>query len=136
MNGPKCVIFRATVIEHASVYYKDDGGLSKEICLDEEAETRDSYSSALPECCACEEAKYELTFERLWSRNTHPKDFPTNVYTTRFSDIIGATHKYNYRCSGSTVFQLKAKFPDGENAMLMIRMISAFGVAEWRHRTV
>lgn len=70
--------------------------MSKEICLDEEAEIKDSYSSALPECCACEEAKYELTFERLWSRNTHPNQFPTNIYTTRFSDIIGATHKYNY----------------------------------------
>lgn len=35
---------------------------------------------------------FQLTFEGLWSRNTHPKDFPRNVYTTKFGDIIGATH--------------------------------------------
>lgn len=36
---------------------------------------------------------FQLTFEGLWSRNTHPKGFPRNVYTTKFGDIIGATHK-------------------------------------------
>lgn len=40
---------------------------------------------------------FKLTFEGLWSRNTHPKDFPTNSWLTRFSDIIGATHAIDYR---------------------------------------
>lgn len=38
-----------------------------------------------------------MTFEGLWSRNTHPKDFPSNSWLTRFSDIIGATHTVDYR---------------------------------------
>lgn len=48
-------------------------------------------------CCACQEAKYELTFEGLWSRHTHPKDYPSNRWLTRFSDIIGASHTADYR---------------------------------------
>lgn len=35
----------------------------------------------------------QLTFEGLWSRNTHPKGFPRNGFLTKFGDIIGATHK-------------------------------------------
>lgn len=73
----------------------DDGPLSKEFCED------DPVLDYLPTihnkiCCACSEAKYELTFEGLWTRNTHPKDFPTNNWLTRFSDIIGATHSTDY----------------------------------------
>jgi len=29
------------------------------------------------ECCACDEVKYEMSFAGYWSRQTHPKDFPT-----------------------------------------------------------
>ena len=36
-------------------------------------------------------------FEGLWSRHTHPKDFPTNEWLTHFSDIIGASHSSDYR---------------------------------------
>lgn len=36
-------------------------------------------------------------FEGLWSRHTHPKDFPTNEWLTHFSDIIGASHSADYR---------------------------------------
>ncbi|XP_031631654.1 spondin-1-like isoform X2 [Contarinia nasturtii] len=89
--GSGCVTFRATIIEHRDVWYMDDGPLTKEICEDEQVQD-DIISNVLEECCACSEAKYELTFEGLWSRNTHPKDFPQNVYTTKFGDIIGATH--------------------------------------------
>jgi spondin-1 len=38
-----------------------------------------------------------VTFEGLWSRHTHPKDFPTNGWLTRFSDVIGASHTVDYR---------------------------------------
>lgn len=38
-----------------------------------------------------------MTFESLWSRNTHPKDFPANNFITKFSDIIGATHSVDYK---------------------------------------
>lgn len=38
----------------------------------------------------------KMTFEGLWSSKTHPKDFPTSLWLTHFSDIIGATHDMNY----------------------------------------
>lgn len=68
----------------------DDGALSKTLCEDE-ADSIDP-DSIVAECTACDEAKYELTFEGLWSRNTHPKDFPDDGWRTKFSDVIGASH--------------------------------------------
>ena len=29
-------------------------------------------------CCACGEAKYLMTFNGIWSKSTHPKDWPEN----------------------------------------------------------
>ena len=48
-------------------------------------------------CCACDEAKYEVIFEGLWSKFTHPKDFPANAWVTHFSDIIGASHSSDFK---------------------------------------
>lgn len=47
-------------------------------------------------CCACDEAKYEVRFEGIWSKETHPKDFPENEWLLHFSDIIGASHSPDY----------------------------------------
>uniref|UniRef100_A0A6B2EI24 Spondin-1 n=1 Tax=Phlebotomus kandelakii TaxID=1109342 RepID=A0A6B2EI24_9DIPT len=94
--GSGCVVFRATVIEHRDVWYMDDGPLSKMLCEDEQ-DTIDVQPIIEDPCCACQEAKYEVTFEGLWSRHTHPKDFPSNRWLTRFSDIIGASHTADYR---------------------------------------
>ncbi|XP_059608919.1 spondin-1-like [Phlebotomus argentipes] len=94
--GSGCVVFRATVIEHRDVWYMDDGPLSKMFCEDEQ-DSIDVQPIIEDPCCACQEAKYEVTFEGLWSRHTHPKDFPSNGWLTRFSDIIGASHTADYR---------------------------------------
>lgn len=94
--GSGCVVFRATVIEHRDIWYKDDGPLSKMFC-EEEQDSVDVQPRIERECCACQEAKYEVTFEGLWSRHTHPKDYPSNRWLTRFSDIIGASHTVDYR---------------------------------------
>ncbi|KAJ0179252.1 hypothetical protein K1T71_004964 [Dendrolimus kikuchii] len=48
-------------------------------------------------CCACDEAKYEVTFEGLWSRNTHPREFPPESARAHFGDVIGASHTVQYR---------------------------------------
>ncbi|CAH4033530.1 unnamed protein product [Pieris brassicae] len=48
-------------------------------------------------CCACDEAKYEVTFEGLWSRNTHPREFPPESARAHFSDVIGASHTAQFR---------------------------------------
>ncbi|XP_043268705.1 spondin-1 isoform X3 [Venturia canescens] len=94
-EGSGCVIIRATIAENADTWFTSEGGLEKIICQDPKA-IEDDPGPVLLECKACDEAKYEVTFEGLWSRNTHPKDFPSKGWLTRFSDVIGASHTVNY----------------------------------------
>jgi hypothetical protein len=54
----------------------DTGRLSLQLCEAKVAEHSKPDEIVEP-CCACEEAKYEVTFEGLWSEDTHPKNFPT-----------------------------------------------------------
>ncbi|XP_029663051.1 spondin-1 isoform X3 [Formica exsecta] len=91
-----CILIRATVMETADTWYMDDPSLILKMCQDSKAEA-DDQGTVLAECCACDEAKYEVTFEGLWSRNTHPKDFPSKGWLIRFSDVIGASHTGDYR---------------------------------------
>lgn len=91
-----CVLLRATVVQHRDVWFMDDGSLTKKLC-EEVVDDFDSQPRIEEPCCACDEAKYELTFEGKWSRHTHPKDFPANSWQTGFSDIIGASHTIEYR---------------------------------------
>ncbi|KAL3267421.1 hypothetical protein HHI36_011548 [Cryptolaemus montrouzieri] len=72
-----CVVFKAIVVETSELWFNEHGPLSKRLCGEVEDEG-DSQPIILRRCCACDEAKYEVTFEGLWSRNTHPKDFPPN----------------------------------------------------------
>lgn len=74
----------------------DDGGLTKTLC-EEQTESLDEQPEVLEECCACDEAKYEVIFEGLWSKYTHPTDFPANIWLTHFSDIIGSSHSADFR---------------------------------------
>ncbi|KAG8250042.1 Spondin-1 [Homalodisca vitripennis] len=118
--GSGCVIFRATVIEHRDVWYQDDGPLSKMLC-EEQQENQNMQPEVMEYCCACDEAKYEVTFEGLWSRHTHPKDFPSNSWLTRFSDVIGASHSFNYRFweyGGTASIGLKHVAERGSTRML------------------
>ncbi|RWS26881.1 hypothetical protein B4U80_04927 [Leptotrombidium deliense] len=94
--GSGCVVFKATVVENKDIWYMDDYGLTKVLC-EEEVESLDEQPEVLEKCCACEEAKYEVIFEGLWSKHTHPKDFPSNYWLTHFSDIIGASHSADFR---------------------------------------
>ncbi|XP_019884984.1 spondin-1 isoform X2 [Camponotus floridanus] len=94
-EGSGCILIRATVLETPDTWYMDDSNLVLNMCQDSKAEA-DDQGPVLAECCACEEAKYEVTFEGLWSRNTHPKDFPSKEWLIRFSDVIGASHTDNY----------------------------------------
>ncbi|XP_014483315.1 PREDICTED: spondin-1 [Dinoponera quadriceps] len=94
-EGSGCILLRATVVETPDTWYMDDFDLILNMCQDSKAEA-DDQGPVLPDCCACQEAKYEVTFEGLWSRNTHPKDFPSKSWLIRFSDVIGASHTRNY----------------------------------------
>ncbi|XP_014229474.1 spondin-1-like isoform X2 [Trichogramma pretiosum] len=94
-EGNGCVIFRVSIMETPSKWYMD-GTLEQKFCQDPKAKI-DEPGPVLAECCACDEAKYELAFEGLWSRYTHPRSFPTKPWNARFSDVIGASHTNAYR---------------------------------------
>lgn len=59
-----CVLFKAAVLQHRTVWFIDDGYLTKKFCR----ESVDEDNSQLPPvdpCCACDEAKYEVYFVRV-----------------------------------------------------------------------
>ncbi|XP_076643915.1 spondin-1 isoform X2 [Halictus rubicundus] len=95
-EGSGCIFIRATILETPDTWYMDDPNLVLKVCQDLKAEA-DDQGPVLQDCYACDEAKYEVTFEGLWSRNTHPKDFPSKGWLIRFSDVIGASHTVDYR---------------------------------------
>lgn len=68
----------------------DDSGAS-------EYEPYEEQPEILEECCACDEAKYEMIFEGLWSKHKHPREYPEDPRQTHFSDIIGASHSSDFR---------------------------------------
>lgn len=91
--GNGCIQLKVMVVERKDVWYMDDGGLTYTFCED------DSPMGTVPvvePCCACDEAKYEVIFEGLWSRHTHPKDYPIDEWKTQFSHLIGASHSIDY----------------------------------------
>ncbi|KAH7644159.1 spondin-1-like protein [Dermatophagoides farinae] len=96
-QGSGCIVFKAIVAENKDRWYHEDGGLTKVLCEEEADTIADAESEIVDECCACDEAKYEVTFEGYWSKYTHPKDFPANAWQTHFSDIIGASHSSDFR---------------------------------------
>jgi hypothetical protein len=79
-------MLKAMVVERNDFWFMDDGALTYHICED------DSPMATPPvvePCTACDEAKYEVIFEGLWSRHTHPKDFPRDEWQTQFSHDWG-----------------------------------------------
>ncbi|CAH0628560.1 unnamed protein product [Chrysodeixis includens] len=92
-TGSGCVLLKALVYENASRWFAEDGQLTKRVCED--------TSLLNSDCCACDDAKYKMVFEGLWSPQTHPKDFPVQaMWLTHFSDVIGATHPKNFKFWG------------------------------------
>ncbi|XP_063232008.1 spondin-1 [Bacillus rossius redtenbacheri] len=93
-RGSGCVVFRAMVLEDQNNWFADDGALSRELC--ELTTARDDEPEDSTQCCACDEAKYRMVFEGIWSNRTHPKDYPFSLWLTHFSDVIGASHEKNF----------------------------------------
>ncbi|XP_039746457.1 spondin-1 isoform X1 [Pararge aegeria] len=92
-EGSGCVLFKAMVYENESSWFAQDGQLSKRLCED--------AAASAPDCCACDDAKYRMVFEGLWSPQTHPKNFPVQaLWLTHFSDVIGATHPKTFKFWG------------------------------------
>ncbi|KAH8384614.1 hypothetical protein KR093_002647 [Drosophila rubida] len=97
--GSGCILIRATVLQHRDVWHMDDGGLTRRICEEvvDDVESQPTGPSVNTPCCACDEARYELTFEGVWSRNLHPRNFPARGWETRFCELVGAAHSSDYR---------------------------------------
>lgn len=93
-SGSGCVIFKASIVEDSKLWFSEDD-LIKKLCEQNEGNL-DAQPDVLDRCNACTEAKYEVTFEGLWSRNTFPHNFPDDAWKTRFSDVIGASHSDGY----------------------------------------
>lgn len=70
-----CQRYRAIVLQTETVWLKDEGELTKTICEQNEDMME---KDVIPPCCACGEAKYTINFKGTWTRQTHPKDWPTN----------------------------------------------------------
>lgn len=92
--GSGCVIFTAMIIENNVRWYAEDEGLVKTFCEMNPSEVNAELGE--DRCCACDEAKYSLIFEGIWSNKTHPKDFPFSAWLTHFSDLIGASHEPSF----------------------------------------
>ncbi|EFA01634.1 spondin-1 [Tribolium castaneum] len=118
-EGNNCISIKAMVFESSDSWFIDTGGLVKTLCQEEENE--DVQPPFSEECCACHEAKYEIAFQGMWTRNTHPKDYPSNMWTTKLGDVIGASHKFgkafwNYSEVASDGLKLLAE--EGDTSLL------------------
>ncbi|CAG9785777.1 unnamed protein product [Diatraea saccharalis] len=90
-SGNGCVTLRAMVAENENVWFEDGGPLTLKVC--EDMRQPDDVSPQFnDECTICDEAKYEISFTGIWSRNTHPNNFPENDWIPRYSDMVGASH--------------------------------------------
>lgn len=94
-HGSGCITFKAMVVENRLIWSMDAGRLSLTLCEDTVEEEEENLITE--PCCACTEAKYEVMFQGLWSKETHPKDFPASEWLLHFSDVIGASHSPEYR---------------------------------------
>ncbi|RVE51860.1 hypothetical protein evm_003480 [Chilo suppressalis] len=90
-SGNGCVTLRAMVAENENMWFEDGGPLTLKVC--EDMRQPDDVTPQLNyECQICDEAKYEISFTGIWSRNTHPRYFPENDWVPRYSDLVGASH--------------------------------------------
>uniref|UniRef100_A0AC34R1F0 Spondin-1 n=1 Tax=Panagrolaimus sp. JU765 TaxID=591449 RepID=A0AC34R1F0_9BILA len=95
--GDACVVFKASVIQSKNTWYENENELTKKFCAIEGFEKAIPVDDPNAECCACDEAKYDIEFIGIWSKETHPKDFPTLEHLTHFTDFLGAkTHPKDF----------------------------------------
>ncbi|XP_047990964.1 spondin-2-like [Leguminivora glycinivorella] len=88
-----CVTIHAMVAIRNDMYYS---GLTRRVCEDVR-KLEDMPPDENPNCSVCEEARYKMIFEGLWSYNTHRPLYPlSNTSSASFSDIVGASHNKNF----------------------------------------
>ncbi|XP_052132160.1 spondin-1 [Frankliniella occidentalis] len=117
-----CVRFKAMVQEDEALWFAEEGALGVTLC-DLVAVPEAAAESDTQECCACDEAKYKFIFQGIWSSETHPKDYPTFLWLTHFSDVIGASHEANFTFWG-----------EGQIASDGFRQLAEWGSVGWLER--
>ena len=65
----------------------------------------------------------QLVFQGLWTKETHPKDFPTSLWLMHFSDVLGASHEKNFTFWG-----------EGQVATDGFRQLAEWGSVGWLER--
>lgn len=58
-SGSGCVAFKATVVQASDLWFSEEGDLVRQLC-EESEDSREVQPPILEECCACQEAKYEV----------------------------------------------------------------------------
>ncbi|CAH0406823.1 unnamed protein product [Chilo suppressalis] len=112
-KGSHCVTIYAIVAVKPDVWYNYEGPLSKRVCEDIR-NADDILPTQNDDCQVCEEARYQLTFEGLWSYNTHSNAFPKTQELARFSEVVGASHSkyfsvYKYNTEASAGIKMLAE---------------------------
>lgn len=59
--GSGCVVFNAMVFENSDRWFAEDGSLTKTFCEFSESEAAEELHQE--RCCACDEAKYSVSFD-------------------------------------------------------------------------
>ncbi|CAH2076961.1 unnamed protein product, partial [Iphiclides podalirius] len=94
-SGNGCVTLRAMVVESEEVWYEDGPPLVHQLCEDTR-QPDDATPQFNYDCQICDEAKYEIGFTGIWSRNTHPRLYPEKDWEPRYSDLVGASHALDH----------------------------------------
>ncbi|KAI6174475.1 F-spondin [Aphelenchoides bicaudatus] len=94
--GTDCVDFQASIIQSKSVWYAAENELRKRLCIVADYQKNIPKDELDAECCACDEANYDIEFVGIWSKDTHPKDYPSLEHLTHFTDWLGASHSRKY----------------------------------------
>ncbi|CAG4949338.1 unnamed protein product [Colias eurytheme] len=125
----KCVTIYAVLAVKPDVWYNFEGPLSKRVCEDRR-NVEDMQPPENDDCRICEDAKYLLTFDGIWSYNTHPQMFPNTKELARFSDVVGAAHNKNYNIFNSNSVAshgLKMLAEQGNTTKLEMEILAQLG---------
>ncbi|KAJ2950194.1 hypothetical protein O0L34_g11554 [Tuta absoluta] len=93
-SGSGCVTIHAMVAINDVVWFEGGSPLTQRLC--EDTNQPDDISPVInTECSICEDAKYEVSFTGIWSRNTHPALYPDNE-DQAYSELVGASHSVEW----------------------------------------
>ncbi|KAK4337374.1 hypothetical protein RND71_043331 [Anisodus tanguticus] len=107
--------FVKAAVRSLEYWLTNQNSMSFVIC--EENQALDGQPKILSRCTACDEAKYGVILTGLWSRNTHPRDFPKNAWDVAISNVVGASHSNNFHIfsnEGYATEPLRRLAEDGE----------------------